>query len=460
MVVVIDSGVPPTGARRQSRADRAARLCGARDAAELRRALIAFDLARFEKQRPERRNCALKHRTLSLACFADHRVNGYRCPVHLVGCQCVTTDPDAVGLTDAEALVVEDLLPVLKGFLKEARREANRLTGGRAERTHRRRLEKGRRRFRPPWLARAKSSARCRAREFSRGSQRTARHCSGESPPSGGDPPDGGDPDPARLLLRSCGLAVLLVVLLVVALRAMSVGIDGPKATVAAEPSMAACDQGRSEPYWQFLSVDCGSEEHTKVLAEFSGGLANGWREEARTREAALASLGYDSEEIYQEVEQATGWFDDDSVEICADPYDYCEAYEDAVWSAVQARLTKAGFDLQIPAVWDSAWEACREAMESPGDPRETRPWVGTLHDEARRQEACARRAISAFGKVRALKIRPARARRSRGRAIRRRGSRRVASTSAGGGSSGEPPGEPDSDEPAYGRLSISAVGL
>lgn len=216
--------------------------------------------------------------------------------------------------------------------------------------------------------------------------------------------------------------------------------------------SAHVADQDISEMYRQLGSVDIESEEHDRILSAIAIATAARYREEVQARGAALDALGYDEDEIYEHVSQATGWFDHDAVQLCADPCDYQQAYTDAVWAAVEARLGEAGIDLSVPAVWESAWDACQDALESPGDPRECGPWVGTLRNEARRRDASVRRTDPVVNlAVTARRIRPTRARGSRGRAVRHRGSRRGGSSSAGGGGSGDPPGDSDSDEPAPG---------
>jgi hypothetical protein len=450
--------------RQSPRRDRAARLCGARDAVELERSLTVFALAMFGGPRVRHRDAVLTDRLLTLRSVADTCVNGYRCPAHRGPCECGDLGPDQLAelnVTEEDLSVASDLLPVLDRFWWHARREANRLTGGRGERRHRRRLRKSRSRSRPQWVPRTKPRARSRGRHGSGGAPaRSTRRGSCGSSASGGDPPDGGDPEPAQVLAGNSVVWCVLARLAVVALCAMVSFVGSEEISSEANFAEPTVEQDIMKMYRQLAAADRHSPEYSTILKAIAVASAQRGAEQSTAREEALQVLGGDALEIDALAEDATGWFDADSVEFSDDPFDYQQIYEDAVWAAVEVRLGEAGFDLSIPAIWDSAWESCRWALESPGDPRESRPWVGALHDGARQREACERRVLVGPRSVRARRFRSAQARRSRGRAVRRRGSRRVVRASSGGGSSGDPPGESDSDEPALGRRSTKAVLL
>jgi hypothetical protein len=184
---------------------RAAKVCGARDVEELTRGLVAFNLAMFDGRSIARRDAFLFRRTSELASLADHRVNGYICPVHWGPCQCGGTEPDQdwldeLDLTENNVTVAEELLPVLKGLLRDARQEANRQTGGRLNRRHRRALRRDTRQFRMPWVGPVRRHGRSQTRQRCRGYRRVVSRSAGGG--GSGDPPgesDSSEPAFSRL---------------------------------------------------------------------------------------------------------------------------------------------------------------------------------------------------------------------------------------------------------------------
>lgn len=146
----------------------------------------------------------LADRMLEWLALARNRVDGYACPLHLLPCGCGSTEPDAkrfeeLELSKGDVQVAEEILPTLKRLWRDTRKEANRLTGGRGERVHRRRLRKDSVRFRMPWLHPVRRHGRLQGRRRCRGHRRVVSRSAGGG--GSGDPPaesDSSEPAAAR----------------------------------------------------------------------------------------------------------------------------------------------------------------------------------------------------------------------------------------------------------------------